>query len=442
MDRHFAIGQALRKGLACREDSGASPEDRLFPFAGYDRTLLFGDLPVSHPVILAARRTPIGKFMGGLSRVPSTHLGAHAIRAVFEAIPAAGEQVDECIMGCVLQAGLGQNPARQAGLRAGLPDTLSAQTINKVCGSGLQAVMMAAQSIRAGDNTLVLAGGFENMSLAPHLLAMRAGVKFGAATAIDHMQFDGLTCPFENWAMGNAADFIAEKHAISRGDQDRFAAQSHQRAAAATQAGWFKGELAPLTGEQVGNRKQPGLEGGVTADEGIRADSTPDALAKLPPAFGKTGTVTAGNASQISDGAAALLVASESKAASLGVKPLARILGSYTSGVAPKEIFHAPAIGIAELLRRCNLSVSDIDLFEINEAFAAQVLANIKVLGVPESKLNICGGGVALGHPIGGSGARVLTTLLHQMTRTGARRGIASLCLGGGNSVSMLVERI
>jgi acetyl-CoA C-acetyltransferase len=337
-------------------------------------------------------------------------------------------------MGCVLQAGLGQNPARQAGLKAGLPDTLNAQTINKVCGSGLQAVMLAAQSIKAGDNQLVIAGGFENMSLAPHLEYLRAGVKFGEAKMIDHMQFDGLSCPFECWAMGNAADFIATKFNVSRAEQDRYAAQSHQRAARAWKECYFKAEVSPLSAEQLGTKE------GVAQDEGIRADSTPEGLAKLRPAFGKDGSVTAANASQISDGAAALIVASLKKAQELGMKPMARIVDYCTAGVAPKEIFDAPTHGLRCLMERNKLSPKDVDLFEINEAFAAQILTNITQLGIPEEKLNVCGGGIALGHPIGGSGARVLTTLVHQMQRTGAKRGIASLCLGGGNAVSMLVE--
>ena len=390
---------------------------------------------MSQPVILAARRTPVGRFLGGLSRVPSPELGALAARAVLEDVPAARDHVDECIMGCVLQAGLGQNPARQAGLKAGLPDTLNAMTVNKVCGSGLQAVMLAGQSIRAGDNDLVLAGGFENMSLAPHLEYVRTGVKFGDATLQDHMAHDGLTCPFEGWPMGNAAEWTAAKHDISREDQDRFSAQSHHRAADASENCWFKTEIAPLAAEQL---KQ---KAGVEKDEGFRTDTSAEKLAKLRPVFAKDGTVTAGNASQISDGAAAIIVASERKAAEIGVKPRARIVDACTSGVAPKDIFDAPAVGVAMLLKRNNLSVGDIDLFEINEAFAAQVLANIGELGIPEDKLNICGGGIALGHPIGASGARVLTTLLHQMERIDAKRGVVSLCLGGGNSVSMLLER-
>jgi acetyl-CoA C-acetyltransferase len=402
--------------------------------------------PETTPVILAAKRTPIGRFFGGLSKVPSPILGSYAIKAVLEAVPAvkqlaASGDVDECIMGCVLQCGLGQNPARQAGLKAGLPDTLNAQTINKVCGSGLQAVMLAAQSIKAGDNQLVIAGGFENMTAAPHFAKIRDGSggssKFGPVSFEDHMQYDGLRCAFECWGMTNGADHIAKKFNVSRSEQDRLSAQSHQRAAHATKEGWFKNEIAPLTGEQCLDKKSPG----VSADEGIRADTTIETLTKLRPVNGPEGTITAGNASQISDGAAAIIVASQKKADELGVKPIARIVDYYTSGVAPKDIFDAPTHGLRELMRRNNLSPKDIDLFELNEAFAAQVLTNITQLGITEDKLNICGGGIAIGHPIGGSGARVLTTLLHQMERIGAKRGIASLCLGGGNSVNMLVER-
>jgi acetyl-CoA C-acetyltransferase len=387
------------------------------------------------PVILAARRTPIGRFFGGLSKVPSPVLGSYAIQAVLADIPAARERVDEVIMGCVLQAGLGQNPARQAALKAGFPDTMSAVTINKVCGSGLQAVMQAAQSIKAGDNRLVIAGGFENMTAAPHFARVREGVKFGPAPLEDHMQFDGLRCAFECWGMTNAADHIARKYEVSRAEQDRFSAQSHQRAAAAARQGWFKSEIVPLSGEQCMDKKSPG----VAADEGVRADSTAEALAKLRPVPGHE-TITAGNASQISDGAAAVIVSTATKAEELGVRPLARIVAYHTSGVAPRDIFAAPIAGIEGVLHKAGVAVKDIDLFELNEAFAAQVLCNTKTLGIDESRLNVCGGGIALGHPIGASGARVLTTLVHQLRRTGGKRGVAALCLGGGNSVAMVIE--
>ncbi|MFO0895449.1 MAG: thiolase family protein [Phycisphaerales bacterium] len=386
-------------------------------------------------VILAARRTPVGKFLGTLARVPAPTLGSYAIRAVLADVPGSAAAVDECIMGCVLQAGVGQNPARQAGLAAGLPDTLNAVTVNKVCGSGLQAVMQAALGIRAGMNHLMVAGGMENMDLAPHMVQMRSGVKYGEARLQDHMQADGLTCPFEKWAMGCAADWVAQQHGVTRAEQDRFSVQSHQRAVHATREGWFKAEIVPLSPEQTMQKT------GLDADEGFRADTSLEALAKLKPAFGKDGTVTPGNSSQISDGAAALLVASESKARSLGVAPLARILDWNTVGVPAKELFFAPKLGIEALMARNKLRVQDVDLFEINEAFAAQILADIRPLGIPEEKLNVGGGGIALGHPIGASGARVLVTLVHHLRRTGGRRGICSLCLGGGNAVSMLVER-
>lgn len=392
------------------------------------------------PVILAAKRTPIGRFFGGLSKVPSPVLGSYAIQALFAEQPAIKDHVDECIMGCVLQAGLGQNPARQAGLKAGLPDTLSAVTVNKVCGSGLQAVMQAAQSIKAGDNSLVIAGGFESMTRAPYFANIRDGAgapKFGPTTFEDHMQYDGLRCAFEGWAMGNGADYIAKKYEITRAEQDRFSAQSHQRAAKATASGWFKNEIAALSGEQCLDKKSPG----VAADEGIRAESTADGLAKLRPVFDpKEGTVTAANASQISDGAAALCVASMQKAEQLGIKPIARIVAYHTGGVAPKDIFRAPAVTVPALLAKARLTASDIDLFEFNEAFAAQVLQNLKETAIPEEKVNVCGGAIAMGHPIGCSGARVLVTLVHQLHRTGGKRGVAALCLGGGNAVAMLVE--
>ena len=399
----------------------------------------------NQPVIVAAKRTPIGRFMGGFASTPATKLGAWAIEAALSDVPTARDHIDECIMGCVLQAGLGQNPARQAGLGAKLPDTLSAKTINKVCGSGLEAVMMAAQSIKAGDNECVIAGGLENMTMAPHFAHIRNGAtgpKFGPTSFEDHMQYDGLRCAFEGWAMGNAADHIAEKFEISREEQDRYAAQSHQRAAKATAEGWFRNEMVTFTGEQVGNRKVPGPEGGVQADEGIRGDSTAEGLAKLRPAFSKDGTVTAGNASQINDGAAAVVVMSASKAEQLGLKPLAKIVSYATSGIAPKDIFAAPIEGIKGALAKAGWAQGEVDLFEINEAFAAQLLCNIKTLGIDEAKTNIAGGGIALGHPIGASGARVLTTLVHQMHRVGAKKGLAGLCLGGGNSVAMCVEAV
>jgi len=397
------------------------------------------------PVILAAKRTPIGRFGGGYTRVASPLLGAYAIQGVFAEHPrlkaeAEAGRVDEVIMGCVLQAGLGQNPARQAALKAGCPDTVSAVTVNKVCGSGLQAVMQAAQSIKAGDNHLVIAGGFESMTRAPHFATIRDGVgapKFGPTTFEDHMQYDGLRCAFEGWAMGNAADHIAKKYEISRAEQDRFAARSHQLAAQATKESWYRNEIVAVTGEQCLDKKSLG----VAADEGIRPESTADGLAKLRPVFdAKEGTVTAANASQISDGGAAIAVSSMKKAEELGIKPIARIVAYHTSGVAPKDIFRAPAVAVPAVIAKAGLTMADIDLFELNEAFCAQVLQNMKEGGIPESKVNVAGGAIALGHPIGASGARCLTTLIHQLHRTGGKRGVVALCLGGGNAVAMVIE--
>ena len=386
------------------------------------------------PVIVAARRTPIGKFFGSLARVPAPVLGSYAIKALLEDAPAAKGHVEACFMGNVLQAGLGQNPARQAALKAGIAETVNAVTVNKVCGSGLEAVMQAANMIRLGDAQCVVAGGMENMDLAPHLASVRGGIKYGEGKMLDHMQFDGLTCAFENWPMGNAADHTASTCGVTRAEQDAFSVESHRRAAEATKNGWFKAEMIALTPEQCMAKT------GLDVDEGFRADSSMDGLAKLRPAFTKDGSVTAGNASQISDGAAAVLVMSEAKAKELGLKVLAKIVGYGTAGVAPKDLFIAPKVGIEQLLAKTGKTVADIDLFEVNEAFAAQVLADTKPLGIPAEKLNICGGGVALGHPIGASGARVLVTLIHQLHRTGGKRGICSLCLGGGNAVSMMIE--
>jgi acetyl-CoA C-acetyltransferase len=398
------------------------------------------------PVILAAKRTPVGKFFGSLTRVHAPMLGSYAIQGLFSALPALKAEalagrVDEVIMGCVLQASLGQNPARQAALKAGLPDTQSAVTVNKVCGSGLQAVMQAAQSIKAGDAHLSIAGGFENMTAAPYFAKVRDGAggpKYGPTSFEDHMQYDGLRCAFEACLMGNSADFIAKKYDISREAQDRWAVRSHVKAAEAAKAGHFANEIVALTGEQCMDKKSPGL----AADEGVRADSSMESLAKLRAAFDKDGTVTAGNASQISDGGAAIAVASLAKAEQLGIKPIAKIVAYHTSGVAPKEIFRAPALAVPGVVEKAGLKVSDIDLFELNEAFAAQVLQNLKEGNIPEEKVNISGGAIAIGHPIGGSGARCLTTLLHNLHRTGGKRGVVALCLGGGNAVAMVVERM
>ncbi|HYV35487.1 MAG TPA: acetyl-CoA C-acetyltransferase [Gemmataceae bacterium] len=387
--------------------------------------------------ILSAVRTPIGKFLGGLADLPAPKLGALAIAEALKRAKAPPAQVDEVIMGSVLQAGLGQNPARQAALQAGLPETIAAVTINKVCGSGLKAVMLATQAIKAGDAELIVAGGMENMSRAPHLLfGTRTGWKYGDQKAVDAMIHDGLWCPFENWHMGEAAEHIAAKHGITRADQDRFSAQSQQRAAAAWERGVFNAEVLPVT---VGSGAKAKT---VARDEGMRPDTTAEGLAKLKGSFKDGGCVTAGNASTLSDGAAAVVVGSARAAEKLGVKPLARIVAYATSGVAPKDIFIAPVFAVRQVLDKAKLTLKDIDLFELNEAFAAQMLADGKELGLDEAKVNVNGGAIALGHPIGASGTRVLVTLLYALEQRGLKRGLASLCLGGGNAVALVVERI
>jgi acetyl-CoA C-acetyltransferase len=389
--------------------------------------------------ILSAVRTPIGKYLGSLSDIPAPELGSLAITEALKRADVSGDRVDEVIMGCVLQAGLGQNPARQAALKAGLPDRMPCFTVNKVCGSGLKAVMLAAQAIRAGDADVIVAGGLESMSRAPHLLFnTRTGWKYGNQKAVDAMIHDGLWCAFENCHMGESAEYIADKHGISRAEQDRYAAQSHRRAAEAWEKGYFKAEVFPVTVKASGGRKSSE----VARDEGIRAETTVEALAKLKTAFRETGSVTAGNASTLSDGAAAVVVASRDAVSRLGGKPLAKIVAYATSGVAPKDIFIAPAAAVRMVLDKAGLGLKDIDLFEINEAFAAQMLADLKELKLDEERVNVHGGAIALGHPIGASGARVLATLVHAMQQRGAKRGLASLCLGGGNAVAMIVERV
>ena len=388
--------------------------------------------------ILSAVRTPIGKFLGGLAELPAPKLGAVAIAEALTRANVRPDQVEDVIMGNVVQAGVGQAPARQAAIFAGIPDTVPAHTTNMVCGSGLKAVMLAAQGIRAGDANLVVAGGMESMSRAPFLLpGARQGYKYGNQTTLDALITDGLWCPFENWPMGEAAEHIATKCEVSRADQDRFSAQSHQRAAAAWASGAFADEVVPVT--LSGGRKPPVV---IERDEGIRPDTTAESLAKLKPAFRPDGTVTAGNASQLSDGGAAVVVASARFVEQSGAKPLARIVAYTMSGVHPKDIFIAPISAVQAACAKAKLAVSDIDLWELNEAFAAQMLACGKGLNLDESKVNVHGGAVALGHPIGASGARVLVTLLHALKRHGKRYGCASLCLGGGNAVALIVERV
>jgi len=387
--------------------------------------------------LLSGVRTPIGKYLGGLAEVPATQLGAIVIAEAMRRAGVPPERVEEVILGNVIQAGTGQNPARQSALKAGLPDTIAAFTVNKVCGSGLKAVMLAAQAIRAGDAELIVAGGIESMSRAPYLLFdARSGWKYGDQKVVDAMIHDGLWCAFENWHMGEAAEHIAQKCNISRAEQDRFAAQSHQRASAAWEKGAFNAETIAVT---VGSGPKAKT---VNRDEGMRPDSTAQILAKLKPSFREDGTVTAGNASMLSDGAAALLVASARAAERVGTKPLARIVAYATSGVAPKDIFIVPVSAVRMVLEKAKLNLKDIDLFEMNEAFAAQMLACSKELKLDEERVNVNGGAIALGHPIGASGARVLVTLLYALEQRGLKRGLASLCLGGGNAVAMIVERM
>jgi acetyl-CoA C-acetyltransferase len=387
--------------------------------------------------LLSAARTPIGKFLGELADIPAPRLGAVALSEAIKRANVRPEQVDEVIFGNVVQAGVGQNPARQAALFAGLPDSIAAYTVNKVCGSGLKAAMLGAQAIKAGDAEIIVAGGTESMSRAPYLAeGVRTGLKYGDGKLVDSLVKDGLWCAFENWPMGEAAEYIASTCGIGRPDQDRLSAQSHKRAAAAWESGAFAGEVVPVT---VGSGAKARI---VSRDEGIRPDSTPEGLAKLRPAFKPDGTVTAGNSSQLSDGAAAVVLASGRAVERLRAKPLARVVAYATSGVAPKEIFRAPVPAVRMVLEKAKLSLSDIGLFELNEAFAAQMLACGKELGLDEAKVNVHGGAIALGHPIGASGARVLVTLLYALARHNQRYGLASLCLGGGNAVAMIVERM
>lgn len=386
--------------------------------------------------IIAGCRTPIGRMQGGLSSVPAPQLGADTIAESLRRAEIPADVVDEVIMGNVLSAGLGQAPARQSALHAGLPPTVSALTINKMCGSGLQSVMLADQAIRAGDARCVVAGGMESMSRAPHLLhGSRDGYRFGHQQVLDSMLHDGLWCAFEDMAMGCEADYIAESRGVSREDQDSFAAESHRRAAEAINRGAFDKEIIPVV---ISSRKG---ETTISKDEGPRPETTPDTLGNLRPAFGREGTVTAGNASQISDGAASVVVVDEALAAESKSPLKARIVSIATSGVEPKEIFIAPVTAIQMVLDKAKLTVDDIDLFELNEAFAAQALACMRPLEMPHEKTNVNGGAVALGHPIGASGARVLVTLLHALEERNLKRGVASLCLGGGNAVAMVVER-
>jgi acetyl-CoA C-acetyltransferase len=388
-------------------------------------------------VIISAARTPTGKFLGSLKGFTAPQLGALVVRESVRRAGVAPEDVDEVIMGCVVQAGLGQNPARQAALHGGVPFGVSAVTINKVCGSGLKSVMMAAQGIQLGDSEVVVAGGMESMSNAPYLLRQaREGLRMGDGKLVDAMIHDGLWCAFENYHMGNTGEVVAERYGVTREEQDEYALNSHRKAAAAIKAGRLEDEILPV---EIPQKKGAAVV--FDTDESVREDTSLEALAKLRPAFKEGGTVTAGNAPGVNDGASALVVTSEERARQLGVEPLARVAAQATSGIQPELVMMAPVEAIRKVLRKAGWSLNEVDLIELNEAFSVQAIAIIRELRLDPSKVNVNGGAVALGHAIGQSGSRLLTTLLYEMKRRDARRGLAALCLGGGNAVALAVER-
>jgi acetyl-CoA C-acetyltransferase len=388
-------------------------------------------------VILSGCRTPVGTFGGAFKDVPATDLGAVTVREAVKRAGIRADQVDEVVLGCILQAGVGMNPARQAAIRAGIPESVPAHTVNKVCGSGLKAVMLAAQAVKCGDAEVLVAGGLENMSRAPFLLpGARWGERLGHGRVLDHMIHEGLTDAFHDIPMGVTAENLVERYRISREDQDSFAAESQARAQAAIVAGRFKAEIVPVPVPQ--RKGEPTL---VDKDEHPRADATRASLAKLKPAFKKDGTVTAGNSSGLNDGAAALVVTSAARAAGLGVRPLARIVAYASAAVDPRFMGIGPVPAVRKALERAGLGLEAIDLFELNEAFAAQSLAVLRELNLDPARVNVNGGAIALGHPIGASGARILVTLLHALAARGAKRGLAGLCIGGGQGVAMVVER-
>lgn len=392
---------------------------------------------IKEAVIISAVRTPVGKFLGALKGFKATDLGAIAVREAVKRAGVSANDVDEVIMGCVIQAGLGQNPARQAALRGGLPDTVSAVTVNKVCGSGLKAIMMAAQGVQLGDTEIVVAGGMESMSNAPYLLPKaREGYRLGHGTIVDTVISDGLWCAFDDQHMGCTGEVVSERFHVSREEQDEYALNSHRKASAAIKAGKFKEEIVPI---EIPQRKGTPII--FDTDEPVREDTSLESLGKLKPAFKEGGTVTAGNAPGVNDGASAVVVTSRERAKSLGVEPLARIVGQATSGIEPKLVMMAPVEAIKRLLKKTGWALNDVDLIELNEAFAVQAVAIIRELNLDPEKLNVNGGAVALGHAIGQSGSRILTTMLYEMKRRDAHRGIAALCLGGGNAVAMAVER-
>ena len=400
-------------------------------------------------VIVSAARTPVGKFQGALSNFSATELGALIVRESVSRAALDPKDVDECLMGCVLPAGLGQNPARQAALRGGLNDSVSAMTLNMVCGSGLKAVALAAQSIATGNSSIVVAGGMESMSNAPYLLPnARKGFRMGDATAVDSMIRDGLWCACENFHMGMTAELVAEKFSITRAEQDAYALESHRRASAAWREGRFAVEIASLTLPANSSARSSNAEPTLfSRDESVRDDAVDhpaaalEALAALRPAFKSDGSVTAGNAPGVNDAAAAVVVMSAAKASSLGLNPLATIRAQATTGVAPKWVMLSPISGVQKVLARAGWSIDSVDLFELNEAFSVQAIAVMRELGVLPDRVNVNGGSVAIGHPIGASGARILVTLIHEMIRRDVHRGVAALCLGGGNSVALAIER-
>jgi len=393
---------------------------------------------MSEVVIVSAVRTPIGKFQGSLQSYTSPRLGALVVK---EAVRRAGvepAQVDDCIMGCVLQAGVGQAPARQAAIFAGIPPEAGALTVNQVCGSGLRAVSLAAQAIQTGDSGIVVAGGMESMSNAPYLLPQaRNGYRMGNGTLVDAMINDGLWDVYNEFHMGAAAELVADKYHISRADQDAFAAESHRRAAAATLEGRFRAQILSI---EVPPARKGEAPRAFDADEAIRPDTTAEILAKLKPAFKEDGTVTAGNAPGVSDGAAAVVVTSAARAQELGLKPMVIIRAQATAGRAPEWFSLAPIDAVRKVVAKAGWSLESVDLFELNEAFSVQALSVIRELGLDQARVNVNGGAVALGHPIGASGAAILVKLIYAMTDRGARRGIASLCLGGGGAVALAVE--
>src|SRR2546426_3173342 len=394
-------------------------------------------LDATTPVILSACRTPVGKYLGGLAPIPAPRLGALVIKEAVRRAGVDAAAVAEVILGNVLRGGEGQAPARQAAIHAGLPGTIPSLTVNKVCGSGLKAVMLAAQAIKAGDAQCLVAGGMESMSNAPHyVFGMRSGVKAGNQTLVDGMIHDGLWDSFSNTHMGNLAEYTAKKAGVSRAEQDRFALESHQKAVAAMSACHFKAETVAV---EIPGKKGPTV---IDKDEGPRPDTTLEALAALKPSFEKDGTVTAGNAPGLNDGASALVVTSLAFAKTHGLKPLARVTAYATGGGEPKDLFFAPIVAVQNLMKKAGTKIADYDLIEANEAFAAQALADGRALGWDWDRVNVNGGAIALGHPIGASGARVLTTLLYALKDRKKTTGLATLCLGGGNAVALSVEMI